>query len=407
MRRTAAVWMLALAGVIVAGLGWQAMTGSQSAAATAPPVTLKVGWTVGPDNLSPFIGYETSSYEVWSLQYDSLFLLYPDGSFGPGLAAEIPTEENGGISAGGRVWTVELRPGVAWSDGRPLTAEDVAFTYNRVVGDRTSVLYSAVRGIERVEVVDPDTVRIRCSRPKTDMLAQTLPILPRHVWGRVSPAAAASSYQSRPPIVGSGPFVVTEFKKGVYVKLERNPHYWGERPVLDEVVFLTYSDGETMTQDLKLGVIDAALGLPPALFKTLRSDPRLRTVARNLLEFESIFFNCKDGPSKGNPALRDRAFRRAWPPPSTGTGWRAWRTAGWPSRAPRCCSRTPGPTRTGTGSLRRTPSPSASRGRATNSRRPGTGTPTATASARTAPASPSASASGHGRTRCPPRARAS
>jgi peptide/nickel transport system substrate-binding protein len=91
----------------------------------------------------------------------------------------------------------------------------------------------------------------------------------------------------------------------------RNPHYWGTRPVLDEVVFLTYSDGETMTQDLKLGVLDAALGLPPALFKTLRGDSRFRTVARNFLEFEAVFFNCKDGPSEGNPVLRDRAFRRA------------------------------------------------------------------------------------------------
>jgi peptide/nickel transport system substrate-binding protein len=309
MRRLVLPTVLALALVIAGQTGLRPAAAGEPSA--APTVTLRVGWTVGPDNLSPFIGYETSSYEVWSLQYDSLFLLYPDGTFGPGLAAEIPTEGNGGISAGGRVWTVKLRSGVTWSDGKPLTAEDVAFTYNRVAGDRTSVLYSAVRGIERVEVVDPVTVRIRCDRPKADMLAQTLPILPRHVWGRVSPAAANSSHQNRPPIVGSGPFAVTEFKKGVYVKMERNPHYWGKRPALDEVVFLTYSDGETMTQDLKLGVIDAALGLPPALFRTLRDDPRLRTVARNLLEFEAVFFNCKDGPSRGNPALRDRAFRRA------------------------------------------------------------------------------------------------
>ena len=92
-----------------------------------------------------------------------------------------------------------------------------------MIGNTTAVLFSAARGIERVEVVDPVTVRILCGTPKADMSAQTLTILPKHAWGKVGPSAANTSYANKPPIVGSGLFQVTGFREGVYVELVRNP----------------------------------------------------------------------------------------------------------------------------------------------------------------------------------------
>jgi len=282
--------------------------------ASSPPsgkVVLKIGWTEEPDNLNPFVGYMTSAYEVWSLQYDYLFNPRPDGTHGAELAAERPTTANGGISDGGRVWTVHIRPGVKWQDGQPLTADDVAFTYNYIVQNRMLNWTMVAAGITKAIAVDPTTVKLICSAPKADMLDATIPIVPKHIWQQVKPDAAQSWYQNKPPIIGSGPFQVVRVKKGSYVKLERNPLYWGKTPTVDEIVFETYQNADTMTQDLKMGTIDAAQGLLPAQFTALRGDKRFGTVAYNFLNWNYIAFNCSQGPSKGNPVLRDPAFRRA------------------------------------------------------------------------------------------------
>ena len=109
-----------------------APSGRPAAAASESPAaggaTLRIGWTADPDNLSPFTGVETATAEVLYLTYDRLFGFGLDGKPIPQLATELPTQENGGISADGLTWTVHIRPGVKWQDGEPLTAADVAFT---------------------------------------------------------------------------------------------------------------------------------------------------------------------------------------------------------------------------------------------------------------------------------------
>jgi len=254
-RRHAGLALLLLA--VAAFVVWQG-AGLPSAGAgepqSPPPgeVTLRIGWLEDPDNLNPFIGYSDSSYEIWSLQYDYLFAERPDGTRGPELASERPTIQNGGISPDGKVWTVPIRTGVRWQDGEPLTAEDVAFTYNYIIRGELWNFTMLTAGIDRVEVVDPATVRIVCAKPKADMLAagSAIPIMPRHIWERVKPGAAQTSFVSRPPIVGSGPFQVVKFKKGGFVRMVRNPAYWGKEPVVDEIIFQTYTNADTMTQDL-------------------------------------------------------------------------------------------------------------------------------------------------------------
>ena len=93
-----------------------ASSASPSASATGG-ATLRVGWTADPDNLNPFIGVETASSEVLGLTYDRLFTVGLEGKPIPMLAAELPTQENGGISADGKTWAVHLRPGITWQDG--------------------------------------------------------------------------------------------------------------------------------------------------------------------------------------------------------------------------------------------------------------------------------------------------
>lgn len=282
-----------------------------SPSASAGALTLRIGWTSQPDNLNPFIGWQNVTYEIWSINYGFLFGFGEDNSPTLDLAREFPTRENGGISPDGKVWTIKLRQGVKWSDGEPFTAEDVAFTYNYVVENEMMTMLITTVGIEEATALAPDVVQIVCSRPKADMEHIFLPILPKHVWEKVDPAKAQTNHVNKPPIVGTGPFITTEFKRGSHLKMERNPYYWGKRPALDQLLFLFYTNGDTMTADLKSGTIDAAWGIPEAQFDSLGSVEGIEPVAYNFFNWDYLALNCYEGKSLGHPVLRDWRFRNA------------------------------------------------------------------------------------------------
>ena len=243
-----AVALLAIASVLA--LVQSAGSGKASASSPSPSaqkVTLRLGWNEGPLNLNPFIGY-SASYEIWLLNYDVLVGIGSDGlpSTETGLAQSWET------SADGKTWTFHLRSGVKWQDGEPLTAGDVAFTFNYIIkNEMSNVVY--LRGVKEAVALDDATLKVVCARPKANMLLTQIYIyvLPEHLWSKVDPKAAANTFRNPPPIVGSGPFQTVEFKKDEYVKMVRNPSYWGPRPAVDEIIFQYYTNSDTMVQDLR------------------------------------------------------------------------------------------------------------------------------------------------------------
>ena len=307
--------LIAVAGALLVALAWgvaTALAASPSPSGTSDKTVLRIGWTNEPDNLNPFIGWSEPSYEIWYLNYQFLFKDYGvDMKPALDLATAFPTKQNGGVSADGKVWTIHIRSGVRWQDGRPLTAADVAFTYNYIVRNKMAMFTVATDGIRYAEAVDPSTVRIVCSKPKANMETVFLPILPAHIWQKVSPQAAATSFVNGMPIVGSGPFETEQFVRGSYVRMVRNPYYSGKTPAVDEIVFSLYHDPDTLTYDLKSGAIDAAWGLPVAQFASLRAVPGIQTVAYNFLNWGYLNCNGFAGKTTGNPVLRDWRFRQA------------------------------------------------------------------------------------------------
>ena len=264
-----AVCVLLAAGLAL-GLS-AALAADPSASPSGGKVTLRVGWTLEPDNLNPFIGYATSAYEVWRLNYD--FLVGYDTDLKP--QPELATSWK--ISPDGKVWTFHLRSGVKWQDGEPFTSEDVAFTFNYINDNQLLNLSTYTNGITKAEVVDDTHVKIYTKAPKANMLRMVVPILPEHIWSKVSGKAATTSYQNKPPIVGDGPFQVVEWQKGKFVRLAANPTYWGGKPKVDEVILELYTNPDTMAQDLKLGTLDGAVDVPPAQFKPLNGQDGITT----------------------------------------------------------------------------------------------------------------------------------
>jgi peptide/nickel transport system substrate-binding protein len=226
----------------------------------------------------------------------------------PGLGLATAWE----TSPDGKVWTFTITDKAKWQDGTPLTASDVAFTYNYTLKNKMSMFIDYLRFIEKVEAPDPTHVVFTCSKPKANMLGLWLPILPERVWSKVSPAEAERSFKNAPPILGSGPFQCVEWKHGEYVRMVANKDYWKGAPRVDEIIFQTYQNPDTMTQDLKTGAIAAAWDIPEAQFRALDSDKDLTPISCVTLGLSELGMNCYTGAaSKGNPVLRDAAFRRA------------------------------------------------------------------------------------------------
>ena len=159
--------------------------------------------------------------------------------------------------------------------------------------------------------MDDYTLQLQCDSPKANMLRLWIPILPEHIWKDVDPKKAGTTFQNTPPIIGSGPFQTVEWKKGSYVKLVANPGYWRGRPKIDQVFFLSYQDADSMVQELKKGVIDAAYSLPPAQLKPLQATKGLTAISFTTPTYDYLAFNCYQKKSLGNPVLRDVNFRRA------------------------------------------------------------------------------------------------
>ncbi|HZL63776.1 MAG TPA: ABC transporter substrate-binding protein [Thermoleophilia bacterium] len=309
-RPTGLLLKVSLALVVLALLA--AAVGASRAAASSSPSpgtdsVLHIGWVQEPDNLNPFIGIQGTDYMLWHMNYD--FLVGFDAkTLEP--RPELATKWE--VSPDGKVWTFTIRSDAKWQDGPPVTAKDVAFTFNYIVDNKLLNLAAYTTGIVKAVAVDDTHVQIYTSAPKANMLKMIVPILPEHIWSKVSGKAASTSYQNKPPIIGSGPFQITEWQRGKFVRLVANKNYWGGAPKVHEVIFQLYTNADTMTQDLKLGTIEGAIDLPTAQFKPLSSVPGITTNKATSWSFIELAMNCYDSPdSKGNPVLKDPQFRQA------------------------------------------------------------------------------------------------
>ncbi|HEV7650183.1 MAG TPA: ABC transporter substrate-binding protein, partial [Actinophytocola sp.] len=212
-------------------------------------------------------------------------------------------------------WTFHMRKGVKWSDGEPVTAKDPAFTFNKMLSDETAATAngSYTKQWESVEATDDNTLVIKTKVPQATMLALDIPIVPEHVWSKMSDIGAEPQY----PMVGSGPFTVTEFKEAQFVKMKANKNYWRGAPKIDEVHFISYRNADAAVTALQSGQVDLINRLTPTQFDALKGDPNIVTNNAQNRRFNEIVMNpgaaTNDGKpiGNGNPALKDVKLRQA------------------------------------------------------------------------------------------------
>jgi len=212
-----------------------------------------------PKTFNPITATELSSRDIYRMLFNTLVNYdWPSQTAIPGLA------ESWSVGADQKTWTFKLRKGVLWSDGQPLTADDVVFTYNDVVYNTNipNVTVDMVREDKKdfvVSKLDDYTVQIVTPDVFAPLLnaVYNVYILPRHKLAQAvkeNRFAAAYGIDSAPEdVVGTGPYRLKQYKSGESTLLERNPYYWevdkkGQRlPYLDNVIYTVVPDSKAMS----------------------------------------------------------------------------------------------------------------------------------------------------------------
>lgn len=273
-------------------------------------VVLTIGVTNNIGSFNPLVGVEVPDYEVWNLQYATVTdKAAEDFATIPGLAESWETSDDG------QTVTYTLREGLLWSDGEPLTADDIAFTVNRAREEEWLNHHSTVQNLT-ANVIDERTVEIVSAVPDPKLPTMDVYILPEHVWGPLD-ADEITEYRALEG-VGSGPFTLSEFQRGQFWRLVANENFWGGRPEIDEVVFRLFNNPDAMVAALERGEVDAIHDVPSNAIAGLEATEGIVVVDGQQGGFDEIAVNGGrpegqrvEGIGNGHPALSDLEFRRA------------------------------------------------------------------------------------------------
>ncbi|MCX6520472.1 MAG: ABC transporter substrate-binding protein [Actinobacteria bacterium] len=298
-----------VAGLVVAGIGGLSLAavagaGLASASASDEQVTLTVGLIQDLDTPNVTAGFLVSSYEVWNLQYAALTdKAAADFATVPGLA------ESWEVGDGGLSYTYTLREDLKWSDGEPLTADDVAFTINTSRDQEWINHFSSTANLDAT-VIDDRTVKITSAVPDPKLPLMDVYILPEHIWGPVA-EGDITTYDALDG-VGSGPFTLEEWKSGQSWTMVANPNYYKGVPAIDQVVFRVFTNGDAMVAALQKGEIDAAHSVPSSSFESLGDTEGIEAVFGQQGGFTELAMNgMAGGLGDGHPALQDIEVRHA------------------------------------------------------------------------------------------------
>ena len=230
----------------------------------------------------------------------------------PVLVKEMPSSQNGGISADGKVITLKLRNDIVWSDGQPITADDFIFTYQMTIDPNNAVATAYPYNLmESVTAPDSKTVVVTFKDPFAAWLGSLWKgLLPKHI---VQPQYAKDNSlnnvdYNRNPTVGCGPYIFSKWESGSYAQFITNKNYWGTKPKIDQITIQFVPDDAAQIAALKAG--NGELGT----FFAYSDIPDLQKAGIQVLQVnsgydEGIYFYLD--PQKGHPALQDVRVRQA------------------------------------------------------------------------------------------------
>lgn len=262
-----------------------------------------------PSILNPFLSGGTKDIESASLVIEPLARFNEKGELVPYLAAEIPTVENGGVSADLTSITWKIAPGMLWSDGSAVTAADVIFTWTYCTHPEGGCAQLAkFEGITNVEALDDLTVKVTFGAPKPNpygaFVGGQSPIIQKAQFENCLGAKAPECTDANFGPIGTGPFRVTEFRTNDVIQLEANPNYRDPaKPAFATMTFKGGGDAEAAGRAvLETGEFDYAwnLQLAPAVIQGMVAAGKGQAISGFGTLVERIEMNLTD-PSPSLP----------------------------------------------------------------------------------------------------------
>ena len=268
-----------------------------------------------PTSLIPNGSIATFAVMVDQTIWAPLFYGDPQGNIQPGLAVDIPTVANGEVSADLKTWTFRLRPNLIWSDGQPLNADDVDFTWR--LWDNPKFAAASTLGFNLIQAADVSADKLSITFHLSASFEPFISIwtdasgapMPKHVFQNIAPDQVLKSAENLKPSVSSGPWIVSDSVPGDHYTVVRNPRYYQAAkgyPYLDSIIFKIVTNQNTILSDFQAGSIDSAWFLDvtklPAYKALTNYHIASNTISPN---FEAIYFNLN------NAILRDVNIRKA------------------------------------------------------------------------------------------------
>jgi peptide/nickel transport system substrate-binding protein len=264
--------------------------------------------------------FNDANVDIWILTnlYDTLLQPTADGKdVQPGLATGYS------VSDDGMTFTLKLRQGTKFSDGSPITAEDVKWSLDRARNPNNHIWGFTLEGIDSVEVGGSDTIILHLKHPDPTLASALATfnsaIMPQKLY-EATPGATeeekAKAFAEHP--IGSGPFMFDSWQRGTEMVIKRNPYYWqmGEDgkplPYLDEVRFVVIPDDATRILKLQAGEVDGAEFIPYTRVAELKNDPNLDMVLFPSTRVQYLTVNVRPTLKDGKPnVLADPKVRQA------------------------------------------------------------------------------------------------
>ncbi len=285
-------------------------TGESGGASTGEKKVATLIFTQEPDTLNPLYSNMYFSlilhqvWNVWAWQYDDQNKPYPV------LLTELPSVENGGISADGTQMILHLRDDLVWSDGEKMTSEDFKFTYDMYMEPKNTVSTTyPYDQVASIETPDELTVVVKFNAPFAPWLQLFHGLLPAHVLGPIfeKDGTLDTAEWNKAPAVSIGPFKFDTWESGSFLRFVKNDKYFGEKAKIDEIFIRIVPDDAAQVAALKAGDGDLGIFIPYPDIPTLE-EAGVSVVTVQSGYSEGWFLSM--GP-EANPAMLDVRVRQA------------------------------------------------------------------------------------------------
>lgn len=295
--------LLALLCLVAACLPLGSSRPSPTAGAGRSGGTLRVALPTDIVTLDPALLTDTTSAIVTAQIHEPLFVVDQDLEIVPWLAERLEQPDPS-------TYVITLRRGITFSNGEELTADDVKFTFDRLMDPATKSprawrLTDALESSESIQVLDRYTVKVTLKQPFAPFL-ERLTQASCFILNREAVERAGEAYARQP--VGTGPFTLSEWRTGDQVVLERNPAYWAGPARVDRVVFRPLPDTQTRLAELESGGVDLALSVPADQLERLRAEGKVQVQTAETINVFYLGFNTRKAPLTSLPLRQAIAY---------------------------------------------------------------------------------------------------